>query len=186
MSKKTLLIIAAVAVMLVGATSAYGYYEHWNGWFNSGYLKYLGATFDYTTGSGVLEDRTFGDVDSFFVNAVDVSTFTCESGEFAGYYIMLYPDASGWKYTGQRGHKEAHNGGWTAQAFLHIPSTPPQTVEFTAEGTWDTGTSHDGYYFNYYPATPTYSAKWYFVGSTLPGLQEGKGGCEGDRVLYED
>gem|GEM_PF-4124868 len=32
MSKKTLLIIAAVAVMLVAATNASAYTERWNGW----------------------------------------------------------------------------------------------------------------------------------------------------------
>ncbi|TKJ38027.1 hypothetical protein CEE36_10840, partial [candidate division TA06 bacterium B3_TA06] len=91
MSKTTkALLIAAIAVMLVGATSAYGYYEHWDGWFNSGYLTY-GDTYDYVSGEGVLQDRTYGSVDSFFVNFVTPSTFTCESGEYEGYYIMLWP-----------------------------------------------------------------------------------------------
>ncbi|MEA3312299.1 MAG: hypothetical protein U9Q76_08810, partial [candidate division WOR-3 bacterium] len=50
MSKK-LLIITAIAVMLVGATSAYGYWEAWSGWFNSGYLTLFGdARFEYTYG----------------------------------------------------------------------------------------------------------------------------------------
>jgi hypothetical protein len=98
---KTLLLIAGVAIMLAGATSAYGYLERWEGWFNSGYLICLDSRFDYTTGSGTLEDMTDGSDDYFFVSSVTPSTFTCESGEYAGYYIMLWPDASGSKPTGQ-------------------------------------------------------------------------------------
>jgi len=176
---KTLLIIAAVAVMLVAATSAYGYYEAWDGWFNSGYLEYFGARFEYTGGEGVLYDCTYGDVDSFFVYAVTPGTFTCESGEYAGYYIKLWPGASGSKPTGRRGHKEVDDGAtWTGKAILYIPGPPLQTVEFTLEGTWDTEFYY--YYFNYVPATPTYSANWYFGNSTPGGFTDGDGGSEGE------
>jgi len=34
MRDKKILIVAAIAVMLVGATSAFGYYESWDGWVN--------------------------------------------------------------------------------------------------------------------------------------------------------
>ncbi|TKJ42888.1 hypothetical protein CEE36_06375 [candidate division TA06 bacterium B3_TA06] len=185
MRTKKLLLIAAVAVMLVGATSAYGYYETWDGWFNSGELEYFNSPFYYTNGEGVLQDRTYGSVDSFFVNFVTPSTFTCESGEYEGYYIMLWPDASGSKPTGQSGHKEVHEGAtWSGKAVLFIPNPPylPQTVEFTLEGTWDTEFYND--YFNYVPHTPTYSAHWYFGSSDPPGFTGGDGGSEGERIVY--
>jgi opacity protein-like surface antigen len=188
---KKLSIIAAVAATLAAATSASAYHETWNGWFNSGYLTYMNNTFDYTSGEGELEDMTDGDDDEFFVSATDVSTFTCQSGQFQGYYIMLYPDASGSKPTGRSGHKEAEGDPsptWTATGFLHIPSSPPETIEFTASGTWDTGTPRDGYYFNYPnpPATPTYSAYWHLGDSDLEGLTEGEGGSEGELIDYDD
>jgi len=179
MPKKTLLVIAAVAVMLVGATSAYGYHETWDGWFNSGWLECLGARFEYTGGEGRLFDHTYGSVDSFFVYAVTPSTFTCESGEYAGYYIRLWPGATGWKDTGQSGHKEAYNGGWTGKARLYRPYQDPE--DFDVWGTWDTGTEYDGMYFDYDPDTPTYSAHWYYGSSTPAGIiTGGKGGSAGE------
>ncbi|TET23029.1 MAG: hypothetical protein E3J71_03830 [Candidatus Stahlbacteria bacterium] len=174
------LLIAAVAVMLVGATSAYGYHETWNGWFNSGELTYLGATFKYTEGEGVLRDTTDGDVDRFLVPTVTPSTFTCESGEWEGYYIKLWPGASGWKYTGQSEQKEAYDGGWTGFARLYIPFVKPDT--FNVEGTWDTDDFGD--YFSYGGIPPIYSAEWDITNSDLDRL-DGAGGSEGERVYPE-
>jgi len=173
---KKLLIIAAVAVMLAVATSAYSYYEAWDGWFNSGYLECLDDTFYYTSGSGTLWDRTYGSVDSFFIYAVTPSTFTCESGEYAGYYIKLWPGATGWKDTGQSGHKEAYNGAWTGKARLYIPD-PPQTFDFTVWGTWNTSTDDD--YFNYGGIPYTYSAHWRALRSSPFGIT-GEGGSAGE------
>jgi len=181
MNTKKLLIITAVAVMLVGATNAYAYHEWWDGWFNSGDLEYLGATFEYTEGSVVLEDLKYGSVDSFFVSAISaVITFTCESGIYKDYYIKLWPGASGSKNTGQSGQKEVNPGAtWTGFAKFYYGSEI--LVEFdVVRGTWDTGDEEDGYYFNYpYPiGTPTYSAHWVLSYSTPPGLT-GDGGSAG-------
>jgi len=182
---KKLLLIAAIAVMLVGATSASAYYESWDGWFNSGYLKYLGATFDYTEGEGILTDTTAGSVDSFLVPTITPSTFTCESGDFEGYSIQLWPGASGRKPTGQSGQKEVHdNATWSGYARLYIPQPPdpPQEVDFTVEGTWNTRAGDDC--FNYGGRPPIYSAHWYFGSSDPPGFTGGEGGSEGDRIRY--
>ncbi|TET22313.1 MAG: hypothetical protein E3J71_06510 [Candidatus Stahlbacteria bacterium] len=183
MSKKTLLLIAAVAVMLAGATSAYGYYETWDGWFNSGYLTYDGNTFNYTSGSGMLDDVTNGSIDEFCITAVTLSTFTCAS---SGYYIRLWPTgATGWKYTGQSGQKEAYDGEWLGSAILTIPGLPD--VEFkSVEGTWNTGDEYDDMYFNYGGRPPIYSAHWVLSNSDPPGITGGAGGSAGDRILYEE
>jgi hypothetical protein len=184
---KKLLIIAAVAVMLAAATNAYAYYEAWDGWFDSGKLKYYGATFEYTEGSGVLEDTTYGSVDSFFVSAVCISTFTCAaSGDFKGWIIKLWPGGSGTKDTGQSGTKEVEDGEWTGKAILIIPQEypdPPDTVEFDVVGTWDTGNEYDGMYFNYGGLPPIYSAHWYVDHSHPAGL-DGDGGSLGERIVY--
>jgi hypothetical protein len=185
MRTKKLLLIAAIAVMLAGATNAYGYgyYEGWDGWFNSGELKYLGATFEYTEGSGVLEDTTAGSVDSFWVPTVTPSTFTCESGIYKGYSIQLWPDASGRKPTGQSEQKEVDPGAtWEGYGRLYIPSTPPDTVDFTVWGTWDTDDAGD--YFDYGGRPPIYSAEWDITRS-VPGGLDGVGGSEGERVYPE-
>jgi len=176
---KTLLLIAAVAVMLVGATSASAYYEWWDGWFSSGELTYLEATFDYVEGEGMLRDTTAGSVDSFLVPIITPSTFTCAA---TGYYIKLWPGASGSKPTGQRGQKEVNVGAtWAGHAILYIlgPPNPPQTVVFDSVwGTWNT-TSEAGDCFDYGGIPPIYSAHWYVVGST-PGGLGGDGGSAGD------
>ncbi|TKJ37902.1 hypothetical protein CEE36_10970 [candidate division TA06 bacterium B3_TA06] len=180
MSKKALIVIAAVAVMLVAATNAYGYWELWNGWFNSGHLTFVESPyFDYVEGEGILEDLTDEDVDTFFVSAVCISTFTCTE---KGYTIKLWPGASGSKPTGQRGQKEVNEGAtWTGFARFYYGSQI--LVEFdVVEGTWDTNDYYD--YFNYVPDPPTYSANWYFGSSNPPGFTGGKGGSAGERIDY--
>jgi|GEM_PF-988941 len=194
MPKKALIVIAAIAVMLVGATSVYGYYEVWDGWFNSGSLRLDDTyTFNYVSGQGLLEDTTAGSVDSFFVSTVTPSTFTCESGEYEGYTIKLWPGASGYKYTGQSGQKEAEGDPtptWTgfARRYIPDPPNPPKIEEFDVWGTWNTRA--DGDYFDYTmcpcpPATPTYSAHWIANLSDPLGIT-GEGGSAGDRIDYED
>ncbi|TKJ44272.1 hypothetical protein CEE36_00590 [candidate division TA06 bacterium B3_TA06] len=163
--------------MLVDATSAYGYYEGWDGWFNSGFLTFLeGDPFDYVEGEGRLEDLTSGDVDTFFVSTITPSTFTCAT---SGWTIKLWPGASGSKPTGQEGQKEAYNGAWSGYAILTITGFPPDT--FTVVGTW---ASTDPYHFNYdSEPDPTYTAWWRVSNSDPEGI-EGEGGSAGERIHY--
>jgi len=176
MPKKTLLVIAAVAVMLVGATRAYGYYEVWNGWFNSGQLTYDGYTYNYVEGQSTVEDTTAGSVDSFTIHAIPYRSFYCAT---TGYTIRLWvTTATGWKDTGQSGQKEVNRGAtWSGMAILTRPPLDPDT--FDVVGTWDT-TTEPGDCFNYPdpPDTPTYSAHWYVDGSSPFGL-DGEGGSSG-------
>ncbi len=178
MSKKTLLIIAAIAVILAGATSAYGYYETWDGWFNSGYLiLYDEYTFDYVEGQSTVEDITAGSVDSFVIRAILYRSFYCAT---TGYTIRLWvTTASGSKDTGQEGQKEVDDGEWSGMAILRRPPLHPDT--FDVGGTWDTGDEEDDMYFDYpYHETPTYSAHWDALRSSPLGLT-GKGGSAGDK-----
>jgi len=159
--------------------------ETWDGWFNSGWLECLGVRFDYTEGEGRLFDHTAGSVDSFTIHAIPYRSFYCAT---TGYTIRLWvTTATGAKPTGQSGQKEVDRGAtWSGMAILTRPPVPPdpaQTIEFTVVGTWDTEYYYD--YFNYVPATPTYSANWYFGSSTPVGIiTRGEGGSAGDRVDY--
>jgi len=171
------LLIAAVAVMLVAATSASAYYERWEGWFNSGHLFYGDDTYDYVEGEGVLEDRTYGSVDSFFVSAVCISTFSCTE---KGWTIKLWPGASGYKYTGQSEQKQVEDGAWTGFARLYRPELPD--VEFTVGGTWNT-TDEPGDCFNYWGRPYIYSAHWVLSESDPLDLR-GAGGSAGERIYY--
>jgi hypothetical protein len=188
-NKKTLLLIAGVAIMLAAATSASAYLEYWEGWFNSGYLKYKGYTFNYTEGESTLEDHTVGDVDSFSVSAITSSTFTCSTqGPYMGCYIKVWSNPSGSKDTGQEGQKEVNRGAtWTGTAKLYQPGKDPE--DFNVWGTWDTDDAGD--YFDYTDCPcppggpPTYSAHWEMSGSN-PDRLRGKGGSAGELVDYEE
>jgi hypothetical protein len=171
---KKLLIIAAVAVMLAGATSASAYQETWNGWFNSGWLTFLsGDTFYYSYGSSTLHDTTAGSVDQFYNYTVNPSTFTCAT---SGYYIMLWPHTpSGYKYTGQSGQKSSHNGVWEGTAKLYNNSHQ-LLQEFDVSGTW----ASTGNGFNYDTDPDSYTAEWRLITSNPEDL-EGRGGSAGTR-----
>ncbi len=176
MSKKTLLIIAAVAVMLVGATNAYGYHEVWNGWFNSGYLTFLGSdTFDYVEGQSTVEDITAGSVDSFVIRAILYRSFYCAT---TGYTIRLWvTTASGSKDTGQSGQKEVNRGAtWSGFARLYDDENNLRET-FDVGGTWNTLVGGDC--FNYGGTPPIYSAEWDMTDSEPDGL-EGAGGSSGE------
>jgi len=126
----------------------------------------------YTYGEGVLEDLTYGSVDSFFVSAVCISTFTCNE---KGYTIKLWPGASGWKYTGQSGQKQAHDGAWSGTAILYDPYSEPVDT-FDVVGTWWSIYPH----FNYNTEPDSYTAGWDVSYSSLGALY-GEGGSEGDK-----
>jgi len=134
----------------------------------------------YTYGEGTLEDNTYGSSDTFFVSAICFSTFTCgEGGPYEGYYIKLWPGASGSKPTGQSGQKEVDDGAtWEGYGRLYIPSTPPETVDFTVEGTWNT-TVEEGDCFDYGGRPAIYSAHWVVTVSDPEDLT-GAGGSAGD------
>jgi len=172
MSKK-LIVIAAIAVMLAGATSAYGYYEAWDGWFNSGYLTYDGYTYDYVEGVGEVADTTNGDVDEFFLDAIAVITFYCSGN--GGTIVVSLTSSTGWKYTGQSGQKEAYEGEWADTATLTITGFPPVVFD----SVWGTWQSTDPDCFNYDSRPdPTYTASWFVTGSDPPGI-EGQGTSAG-------
>jgi len=184
MSKK-LIVIAAVAVMLVAATSAYGYYEDWDGWFNSGYIRYGGN--DYTSvGSDIVSDSTiYEKPDDFYLKANASVDFVYYDGSYEDTITLGISRFFGSKTTGQSGQKEG-SGGWSGTAILTIPGLPPVVFD-TVEGTWNTRDAGD--YFDYTmcpcpPDTPTYSAKWVVTRSVPPGLT-GADGSAGDRLPEE-
>ncbi|MEA3311460.1 MAG: hypothetical protein U9Q76_04495 [candidate division WOR-3 bacterium] len=176
---KTLILIAAVAVMLVAATSASAYYEAWNGWFSSGTLTYGGNNYYYSDTGGIACDSTYSATrDTFYLpdtNFVTAFPFVCSA-----IHDTIYLNANrftGGKETGQSSTKEG-NGDWSGSAVRRGPGHPPQTFSLV-RGTWDT--SGPGECFDYRPATPTYSAGWHVTRSTPLGLG-GDGTSSGYRI----
>jgi len=182
MSKKTLLIIAAIAVMLMAATSAYGYYEDWDGWFNSGYLTYGGNEFTSIGGWDVVSDSTIDDKpDDFYLLNDAMVDFVYDGGWYEDTITLGVSGFTGSKPTGQSGQKEG-SGGWSGMAILTIPDLPPVVFD-TVEGTWDTDDAGD--YFDYDSRPdPTYTADWDVTGSVPDGITGG-GTCSGHRTYYE-
>ena len=185
MSKK-LLVIAAVAVMLVGATSAYGYYEDWDGWFNSGYITYGGNNYT-SVGSNVVSDSTLLLLpqDNFYLKANASVDFVYDGGWYEDTLTLGISRFFGSKPTGdESGHKEG-SGGWSGSARVHGPGHPD--LYFTIWGTWDTDGANE--YFDYRTCPcppgdpPTYTADWDVTGSYPDGITGG-GTCSGTRSSY--
>lgn len=175
MSKKTLLIIAAVAVMLAGATSAYGYDETWDGWFNSGYIIYGGHEFT-SVGSDCVSDSTIDfKPDDFYLPNDAIVDFVYGSDTIT----LGVSGFTGSKPRGQSGTKEG-SGGWSGMAILTIPGLPPVVFD-TVEGTWRSTYPH----FNYdSEPDPTYTASWLVTRSVPDGITGG-GTCSGQRTYPE-
>jgi len=182
MSKK-LLLIAAIAVMLAGATSAYGddyTHERWDGWFNSGHLNYDSKTYTIVESYSTVDDSTYipENRDTFYLT-VDVLTFVCAAGYNDSIFVCISAFTGGKEY-GTSGTHEG-SGSWSGSGYSDR-SAEPETKLFDFGGTWDTDDAND--YFNYNPRTPTYNADWDVTGSNPPGIT-GDGTSSGERTYYE-
>ncbi|TKJ38001.1 hypothetical protein CEE36_10850 [candidate division TA06 bacterium B3_TA06] len=192
MSKKTLLIIAAIAVMLVGATSAYGYYETWDSLFISGTLTYGGNDYQQTGDYyGIAYDSTVtgGTTDTFSAFIWPVALrFVSANGDTIDLSVRNF---TGNKETGTSGTKEGA-GTWSGSA-VRYKNGVPETRWTSVSGTWDTeDQGGQTYYFDYTmcpscpPNIPTYSARWDVTSSTPGGLNAltGDGGSSGHRRYF--
>ncbi|MCK4334703.1 hypothetical protein KAX06_07995 [candidate division WOR-3 bacterium] len=176
---KKLLIIAAVAVMLAGATSAYGYWEQWSGWWYSGTLTY--NSHDYTAVDfGYVSDSSFSrETDTFYLPQDVIVNFIYVVGEIEDTIEFENTVFTGSKPTGQSGTKEG-SGVWLGMAILRRSGLPPVVFD-TVEGTWRSTYPH----FNYDTRPPTYTASWLVTRSVPDGITGG-GTCSGHRTYYED
>lgn len=162
MSKKTLLVIAAVAVMLLGATSAYGYYETWDGWWSSGTIEYDENTYTHSGEGFMIRDSTYSETrDTFYFSsgAVNLMPFVCDDVNPPDTIFLALPLSGtyGGKPTGQSGEKYGI-GEWSGTGYDH------ELVKiFDIEGTW-TGT------FNYTDRPYIYTAVAYSTWSSPPGI----------------
>ncbi len=186
MPKKALLVIAAVAVMLMAATSAYGddyTHERWDGWFNSGHLNYNSKTYTIVESYRMVEDSTYTfpppprpGRDTFYLT-VDVLTFVCAAGYNDSIFVCI-PTFTGGKEYGTSGTHEG-SGLWSGSGYSDN-SAEPETKLFDFWGTW-ASTGND---FNYdSEPDPTYTADWDVTGSNPPGIT-GDGTCSGHRTYY--
>jgi hypothetical protein len=177
MSKKTLLLIAGVAIMLTGATSAYAYHEGWDGWFNSGTLYYNSKTYTISGSCFCADDSTFSvTVDTFYVTAVPRIAFICAAGYGDSIFVYIDVTFTGWKYTGQSGTK-AGAGSWSGSGYSNRLMT---NKLFDFWGTW----ASTGNHFYYRPSPPTYTADWVVTGSNPLNAVTGGGTCSGSRTYY--
>jgi len=159
--------------MLVAATNAYGYYEDWDGWFNSGYLRYGGNDFTSVGGMDVVSDSTILELrtDDFYLK-VNVCVYFVYGSDT----IMLGIDGfTGSKQTGDESGQKEGSGGWLGMAILRIPGLPPVVFD-TVEGPWRSTYPH----FNYDSRPPTYTASWLVTRSVPAGIT-GAGGSAGER-----
>ncbi len=179
---KTLLIIAAVAVMLVAATNAYGYHEQWDGWFRSGTLTYNDTTYTVVESYGTVDDSTYifpppprPGRDTFYLT-VDVLTFMCAAGYNDSIFVGISAFTGGKEY-GTSGTHEG-SGSWSGSGYSDRSGG---TKLFDFWGTW----ASTGNHFNYdSEPDPTYTADWDVTGSNPPGIT-GDGTCSGERTYYE-
>ena len=177
MSKK-LLLIAAVAVMLVGATSAYGYYEGWNGWFKDGYLNYNSKRYTIVESYNTVDDSTYIPLtlDTFYLT-VDVLTFVCAAGYNDSIFVCI-PTFTGGKPYGTTGEKDGW-GFWSGAGYSDR-SAEPETKLFDFGGTWEVE-------FDYTPLPhddPTCEGTWMVTWSGWPVPVGGIGSSSGERTYY--
>jgi len=180
MPKKALIIIAAVAVMLVAATSAYGddyTHESWNGWFRSGTLTYNMTAYTVVENTcNEVEDSTYifpprPGRDMFGRwTAITYITFICaDDGDSIFVYIAT---VTGGKEYGTSGTHEG-SGSWSGEGYSDS-SAKPETKLFDFGGTWEAT-------FDYGPKT--YEGTWMKTWSDTPGVS-GSGTCSGHRTYY--
>lgn len=177
MSKTTkALLIAAVAVMLVGATNAYGYEEGWDGWFTDGYLDCNDKTYDYVEGDNVVDDSTnnLGTVDLFYRLSIPAIAFVCAAGWNDSIFVYIAT------FTGEKeyGLSGTHDGSgfWTGSGYSDRAKT---TNLFDFGGTWEAT-------FDYTPLPendPIYEGTW-LVTWSWPVPVGGIGSSSGERTYY--
>jgi len=172
MSKKVTLIIAAVAMILVAASSAYAYTELWTGGCGSGTLTYNGDDYYYGYGNytGYIRDttKTAGQRDTF-----DLYTNTWH----AVFYYDLHganPDSLvilnySW---GFRGGKVTGTSGTKYGSGTFYAACSNKVFLFTS--TWSAMSSPYGFFYTSSP--PTVSGTWsvdanqpYYGPGTLTG-----------------
>jgi len=173
MSKKITLIIA-VAMILVAASSAYGYSKEWGAaFFDSGTITCNDTTYTYWGSSCVVESYIYAwtynvNVDSItganldtylatfrYIDDPDTSYLNLELVDYGSYKKLL-----GWKETDTTGEKEG-GGTWTGHC---------SAKSFYVTGTWSTGTGLDDYYFDYDEDPPVGSGPWAIAWSSPPGV----------------
>lgn len=177
--KKTSLLIAAVAVMLLSATSAQAYYETWDGWFYSGNLYISGYTYTRVgTSTGSASDSSqavYRDTFYSFTPNAGGIVFVCDI--LTDTIYLSISTMKGGKTTGQSGTKPG-DGTWSGSALVR--GTRHEPYSFTSvSGTWDT--QDPPQCFDYTASPPTLLAGWDVTGSTPPGLS-GYGTCNGVRT----
>lgn len=182
MASKKALIIIAVAMMLIAASSAYAYTELWSGGCGTGTLTYNDDDYYYDHGdyNGNIRDttKTAGQRDTF-----DLYTCTWEavfyhwsggiehSGSIDDSLVITEYSwgVRGWKYTGTTGTKYGEG------TFIAACTNK----NFVFYGTWDNTT------FDYTPHTPTASGDWDVTGTYPDQVDlEGDGTFELTRTYY--
>jgi len=172
-------LIMSKKLLLIAATSAYGYWEQWDGWWYSGTLTY--NSHDYTAvDSGYVSDSTFSDTtDTFYLPQDVIVNFIYVVGEIEDTIEFEDTVFTGSKPTGDESGTKEGSGVWLGTAILRRSGLPPVVFD-SVWGTWWSTYPH----FNYdSEPDPTYTADWDVTGSNPPGIT-GDGTCSGYRTYY--
>ncbi|MBA7628331.1 hypothetical protein ES703_35810 [subsurface metagenome] len=155
------LLIAAVAVMLVAATSAYSYYETWDGWFNSGNLYYNSKTYSYVEGGiGVDDSTTRIGMDLFYRTTIPRIAFVCAAGYRDSIFVYI-DEFGGAKEYGQSGTTEGI-GSWSGIGYADRAGS---TMLFYFGGSWEAEFDYTD------PPDGTYEGTWRETQSSIPGVR---------------
>jgi hypothetical protein len=181
MRTKKLLLIAAIAVMLAAATSAYGYHEVWDGWWSSGWIDYNDHLYTQSGEGGYIRDYTYSATrDTFYFGAaMALIPFVCEEIDDTICLELPLSETYGGKETGTEDTKEGE-GEWSGTGY-HLEDHELVWI-FDILGTWySTAPNH----FNYDSRPdPTYTAESPSTGSNPPGVRA-RGYSRGYRSYFD-
>lgn len=161
-NNKTLLAVAAVAVMLLSATSAQAYDEWCGAGSGTGVIYYNMYPYYYHHGDygGTVHCETSGDYDYFDENTISWCAV------FYRYYnndpdaaildTLVMEEASGNYFDGQKetGTSGIKDGWGTFDAIISNKSNYPVV------GAWYANDYEEGYYFTYNTTPPSMNGRW--------------------------
>jgi len=148
--------LIAIMVMAVTATTAFGYYEGWNGWMSSGTFYYNRNPYTCSGSGGVIYDSTISVNDTFYLGIVGQARIPFVYSAVND-TIYLTPSTSmsqtnGGKSTGQS--STTGSGNWFCDGYIVSANQ-----NFTIWGTWSGS-------FTYPGGTPYYSVTGTRTGSS--------------------
>lgn len=172
-SCKTSLLIAAVAVMLLSATSAQAvYWESWTGFFADGYIHVYNKDYTFSTSGssgrtvckeGTAKDTFYNDSTNFVAYFIYDEEVVPDTLKLTGATYLTHPKFFGTKDTDQEDQKEG-SGIWCAYA--QAGSNGDYTY-FYIWGAWLCNNIQEDKCFDYDNTPPTFYGTWNVTQGTV-------------------